>query len=220
MAKFKKGILGGFQGHIANVVGSSWKGKDVMKIRPAVVANPNTESQQRQRARFGMVGRLVQAHRNVIRVGFRAYTKDMTSSNAAMSYNLANAIAGEFPNLSIDYSNIKLSMGTLPVIAGISVTSISAATVSLSWTGINLIKNARSSDQLLVSMTHPLTGEVEYFPSCASRDETNVELVLPEHWSGRTVEVYLFLVSVDGNTLTNSPESVSNTVYVGTIEIN
>lgn len=52
MARINQGILGGFSGKIANVVGSSWKGIAVMKAMPQSVANPQTASQTAQRARF------------------------------------------------------------------------------------------------------------------------------------------------------------------------
>lgn len=52
MAIIKKGILGGFSNKIGNVVGSTWKGIDVMRALPQNVANPNTEKQQRQRSKF------------------------------------------------------------------------------------------------------------------------------------------------------------------------
>ncbi len=219
MATFKKGILGGFQGRIGNVVGSNWKGKEVMRIRPAVVSNPNSENQQKQRARFGLVGRFNQAHRNLIRIGFKAYAKDMTSSNAAMSYNLANAIAGEFPDLSIDFSKVRISMGNLATLTGVAVLSDAPASVTLNWADNTQAAYASESDQLIVSLTDQASGEVLSFPGCASRNQATVILNLPAEWSSRTAEVLLFLVSLDGKTSSNAREAVSNTVYAGSVEI-
>lgn len=219
MATFKKGILGGFQGRIGNVVGSTWKGREVMKIRPAVVSNPNTENQQKQRARFSLVGRFTQAHRNEIRIGFRAYGKDMTSSNAAMSYNLSNAVTGEFPDLSIDFSKARISMGNLAPITGVSIVSDSPALVTLNWLDNSHAGNASESDQLIVSFTDQATGEVVYFPACASRSQATASITLPAEWSGRTAEVLLFLISLDGKTASSSRELVSNTVYAGSVAI-
>lgn len=58
MAKIKQGILGGFSGKVANVVGTSWKGRAVMKSQPLSVANPRTESQVSQRNKFSKVAEL------------------------------------------------------------------------------------------------------------------------------------------------------------------
>lgn len=58
MAKIKQGILGGFSGKVANVVGTSWKGRAVMKSQPLSVSNPRTEAQQEQRGKFSDISKL------------------------------------------------------------------------------------------------------------------------------------------------------------------
>jgi hypothetical protein len=219
MGTIKQGILGGFRGRVGNVIGSTWKGQDVMKIRPASVFNPNTERQQLQRAKFGLVGRFNQAHRNLIRIGFRAYTKNMTAANAAMSYNLANAITGPFPDLNIDYSKVMISMGSLAAVNGLSAVSEASASVTFNWTTDIQSGNGKDSDQVVASLYDSATAEVVYFPGCASRQDETVTLSLPANWSGRTAEMFIFLISLEGNGLSASRETVSNTVYAGSVQI-
>lgn len=55
MGVIKRGILGGFSGRVANVVGSSWKGIAYMKSLPLSVANPQTTGQTTQRNAFTAV---------------------------------------------------------------------------------------------------------------------------------------------------------------------
>lgn len=55
MAKIKQGILGGFSGSVAGVVGTSWKGRAIMKAKPLSVSNPKTEGQVSQRTSFKTV---------------------------------------------------------------------------------------------------------------------------------------------------------------------
>jgi len=219
LSTIKQGILGGFNGRVGNVIGSTWKGQDVMKIRPASVFNPKTERQQQQRAKFGLVGRFNQAHRNLIRIGFRAYTKNMTAANAAMSYNLANAITGPFPELSIDYSKVMISMGSLAAVNGVLAISETPASVTLNWTTGIQNGNGKDSDQVVASFYDSTTAEVVCFAGCASRQEATVALSLPANWSGRTAEVFVFLISLEGNGLSASRETVSNTVYAGQVQI-
>lgn len=52
MGKIRQGILGGFSGKVANVVGSSWKGVAVVKSLPLSVANPRTAAQVGQRTKM------------------------------------------------------------------------------------------------------------------------------------------------------------------------
>lgn len=52
MGVLKQGILGGFSGKVANIIGTSWKGISVIKAMPLSVANPKTASQVAQRLLF------------------------------------------------------------------------------------------------------------------------------------------------------------------------
>jgi len=52
MGIIKQGILGGFSGKVGSVVGTSWKGRAVMKAMPLSVANPRSTGQVNQRTKF------------------------------------------------------------------------------------------------------------------------------------------------------------------------
>lgn len=106
MAKIKQGILGGFSGKVANVVGTSWKGRAVMKSQPLSVANPRTESQVGQRNKFSKIAELasqiltqfVQPVENPISGNISGYNKfckdNKTAFNAAGVFVPANFSAG------------------------------------------------------------------------------------------------------------------------------
>jgi hypothetical protein len=55
MGKIPQGILGGVSGSVGGVVGTSWKGINVIKTKPLTVANPRTAGQVAQRTKFGNV---------------------------------------------------------------------------------------------------------------------------------------------------------------------
>lgn len=55
MGTINQGILGNVSGRVGNVVGSSWKGIGVVKIKPSSVANPQTAAQVEQRTRMSSV---------------------------------------------------------------------------------------------------------------------------------------------------------------------
>lgn len=57
MGVIKRGILGGFSGKVANVVGSSWKGIAVIRALPLSVNNPRTAGQVKQRSAFSEVSK-------------------------------------------------------------------------------------------------------------------------------------------------------------------
>lgn len=55
MGKIPQGILGGVSGKVGGVVGSSWKGINVIKTKPLSVSNPKTAGQVAQRTDFSQV---------------------------------------------------------------------------------------------------------------------------------------------------------------------
>lgn len=57
MGIIRRGILGGFSGKVANVVGSSWKGIAVMRALPLSVTNPKTVGQVEQRSAFSIISK-------------------------------------------------------------------------------------------------------------------------------------------------------------------
>ena len=55
MGIIKSGILGGFSGKVGAVVGTSWKGKAIMRSQAQSVTNPRTTAQVENRNRFKYV---------------------------------------------------------------------------------------------------------------------------------------------------------------------
>lgn len=52
MARIGKGVLGGFQGTVGNVVGASWRDIDYIRIRPRRLKREPSEKQILQRHKF------------------------------------------------------------------------------------------------------------------------------------------------------------------------
>ena len=129
MGKINQGILGGVSGQVGNVIGGTWKGIDYLRIKPSSVANPRTEGQVDQRSKFSTVLQFLQPMTDFLRVGFKLYTNKMTQFNAAMSYNLNNAITGAYPNFMIDYANALVTRGNLTGASNGAASSPSAGNV-------------------------------------------------------------------------------------------
>ena len=101
MGKIKQGILGGFSGKTGTVVGSSRKGISVIRGIAPSIAQPNTEAQLAQRLRFSVVGKFLHPLVPFLRIGFKKGAVKMSGVNAAMSYNLQNALTGAYPVLTL-----------------------------------------------------------------------------------------------------------------------
>lgn len=111
MGKIKAGILGGFSGRVGNVVGSSWKGIDVIKSMPLSVSNPRTTSQTNQRSKFaGVVHFASQINSSVIKPLNDRFALRQSGYNAFVSRNI-NAFANDG---SLDSpANVEIARGKM-----------------------------------------------------------------------------------------------------------
>lgn len=152
MAKFNQGVHGQFSGKIGNVVGSSWKGKGVMRIRPASVSNPRTPKQQTVRGKFSLVGRFVARFSSLVADGFKSQAIGITAQNAAMKYNLQYGILGTYPDLSLNMSALKISEGELPSSLDLVAVKSSVSELDLSWSDNSNEAGAASNDLLSIGI--------------------------------------------------------------------
>lgn len=89
MGKIKRGILGGFQGKVANVIGQGWKGIDVMRSMPISVANPKTPAQTANRTKFSDLVEVSKAIGSAyLRKTFDKQAIRKTTFNAFVSANM------------------------------------------------------------------------------------------------------------------------------------
>ena len=219
MATFNQGIHGKFSGKVGNVIGSTWKGRGVMRIRPSSVSNPKTARQQQQRGKFGLIVRFIQAHNPLVKSGFKPWASGMTAYNAAVSYNLANAIVGEIPNLSIDFEKVLISRGDLPPVGSLTALAPAPGLLLIEWTGSTLLKGAHPDDKLMVSVYSEADNVSLAYDSVAVRSAGSAELVIPTEWAGKTAQVLVFLIAADAYGAVEAKSQVSNTAWAGAVKL-
>ncbi|MCW3785504.1 DUF6266 family protein [Plebeiibacterium sediminum] len=212
MGKINQGILGGFSGKVGNVIGGNWKGIDYMRVKPASVANPQTEGQVDQRTKFSTVLKFLQPMTDFVRVGYKLYATKMTQFNSAMSYNLKNAITGTYPDYTIDYANALVSRGNLTGVLNPAATSSSPGEVSFTWDNNTGNGNALATDKALLVVHNASKGVAAYETAGAGRSNTSDSITVPADFSGDTVEVFIGFISEDG-------KEVSNSAYVGSVTV-
>ncbi|RZT95999.1 hypothetical protein EV201_0628 [Ancylomarina subtilis] len=212
MGKISQGVLGGFSGKVGNIVGGSWKGIDYMRIKPSNVANPRTQGQLDQRTKFAKVLNFLQPMTEFLRVGYKLYAIKMTQFNSAMSYQLQNAITGDYPDYSIDYSKVLVSKGNLLRAVGGAVESTVAGVVKLSWIDNSASGGAKATDKALILLYNADKQIAVYDTAGAVRTVGTQNLSVPTDFSGDEVQAYLGFISEDGT-------EVANSVYIGAVTV-
>lgn len=216
MATYKQGILGGFSGRIGNVIGTYWKGQNVMRIRAASYNDANTPAQQEHRLKFKLVQNFLLTNKSLIDQGFNAVDNRMTALNAALKANIKKVITGVFPNLSVDKSKVILSTGNLAVLEDAKGSSTNPAVLFIDWVNNPDVINQHDTDILNLSVTNESTQEVMTLQNVATRSMESVEVLLPTTWSGKIVQVLGFMTA---DSMVSSSNEVSNTMYLGQVTL-
>lgn len=89
MAVIKRGILGGVQNKIGNVVGSSWKGIATLRSLPLSVSNPRTAAQTEVRNKFSAASKLASTLlASVIKPLWDRFSQQQSGYNAWIQANI------------------------------------------------------------------------------------------------------------------------------------
>jgi hypothetical protein len=211
MGTIKKGILGGFSGKVGTVVGASWKGIAYMRSLPQKVRNPRTEPQRMQRSKFALSLALLQPMTAFLRTGWKLYTHKQSPFNAAMSYTIANAITGTYPDYAIDPSKVLVSRGALASASNTFV-SFNDGEIEFQWEDNSGKGAAKPTDKALIAIVNLAKGEAITDTAGAVRPDCVQSVAVPAEWSGDTVQAYMGFISDDS-------KEVSNSVYLGSIAI-
>jgi len=198
MAKIKQGILGGFSGSVANVVGSSWKGIAVMKSKPLSVANPRTPAQVAQRLKFKSASQMAdKVKANIIKPLWDKNAQYMTGVNAWMSENVKHFYGTGLPIVE----SLVFSKGN---IASQPIDNCNFAdggnSIDASWNSTFTPTNALPTD-LVAGVAVDGDGQIvaQAGFSIDNRDSGSLNLAVVDGYSG-TEDVYCFVFfkSIDG----------------------
>jgi hypothetical protein len=195
MASFKQGILGGFSGKIGGVIGTSWKGINVMKSMPASVANPRTAAQVGNRTRFSAIGNLAMLLGVTFMNNYWArFAVKMTGFNLFTSTNKAVfSTSGTFSP-----TTLKACDGSINAVASPSITcSHLTGYVIASWTGTATGEQLLTDEIQLVVMSP--SGAAVALSQVVSLEDATVQLTWSgSHNAGLHLHAYLVGRRADG----------------------
>jgi hypothetical protein len=211
MGTIKQGILGGFSGKVGTVIGGSWKGISYMRGQAQNIKNPRTDGQMSQRTKFALALAFLKPMTSFVRVGFKLYQHKQTAFNAAMSYTLAHAITGVYPDYELQFATALVSKGNLTPAAN-ATAEAAASNIEIVWDDNSGVGSAKQTDKALVAVLNTAKGEAITDTAGAERTEGTQTVILPADWSGDEVQVYLGFISED-------KKEVANSVYLGSIAI-
>ena len=172
-----KGPLGAFRGKIGSIIGSIVKGRNIITSLHTKSGKPATEAQTDQRKKFGLVTNFLSYFSDLIDIGFSNHGTIGSAMNAAVSYNLKNAITGISPNFSIHFSELSFSRGKLIGPKNSEAEALPDAKLRFTWMANEAAEKLTDpADQLLILVCNPGKDEVTTGINIAIRRSFKINL--------------------------------------------
>jgi len=124
MGKMSNGILGQTTGKVGNVVGSTWKGINTIRVHQPNVLNPKTAKQVAARSNMTTASQIGSTLLSSVIVPlWNRFAKKASGYNDFVKANIANMVNGEID----DYNLFTISMGKMaaPIVNSMSITGLS-----------------------------------------------------------------------------------------------
>lgn len=199
MATFEKGILGGFSGKVGNVVGTRWRGKNVMRSLPQRGSYTPTVKQEEQREKFKTVIGFLSPIVEVLNLYFGSPQGDRSRSNLATSYHLKNAVVSTPTGMTMDYAKVLISKGDLRGIDAGTLAAAAGQTLNLGWQDNSGQGKATAKDELMVVVYAPDLNLFYNNLSVATRQDTAATVTLPNYMASLEVQVWASFSKPDTN---------------------
>lgn len=212
MASIQQGIMGGFSGKVGTVIGGNWNGVDYMRARHTHSNDSKSTAQLDQRARFSLVLQFLKPLQKFLQVGFKNRPGRQSTFNAAVSCNMQNALTGVYPDYSIDYSKVKVSMGALPGALNPAVVAGPAGELLFSWEDNCGKIGAMANDKVVLLVYHPEKQTCVSVLAGNSRVTGSHSLTLPEGFGRENLHCYMAFRN-------SSQTTISDSQYVGSISL-
>lgn len=209
MGKFEKGILGHFDGKVGTVVGSTWKGINYMRSKSKKSKKPKTLPQLKQQAKFAVMTRFVGSLGRLLKDSFNDPNNKMTGVNLAVSFNLANAIMGDYPSYGINYSQVLVAKGVQHNVfnpqAGMGVSGM------LQWTWTKNEEALAKPDDIAVVVAYCPEMQQGLFTESETRSKEEASLNA-QIFTGKLVHTWILFFTAD-------KVSVSSSLYTGEVTV-
>lgn len=214
MAIYNAGYLSPIRKKLGNAVGRKWRTLDVLAVYQPFVSNPNTSAQKQVRLRFSTLATMAMKAAEAINAGFATVCAGTKVPQRSMFIrkNWANVIADSDTQVTVDYTELILSDGSLnnPVNSGnASFADPLTVTVSLDADTTAHGEFIDKDDTIYLVAIDTETGNV--YIGQAVRADASVSCVVPASANGHRVHAYLFAVGKGDLDMGR----VSSTVYCG-----
>lgn len=182
MGKIPQGILGGVSGKVGGVVGSSWKGINVIKTKPLSVSNPKTAGQVAQRSAFSEVVSVATDNLAIIcKPLWDRFASKQSGYNAFVQKNI-----GKFTNNLPDYTKGFVIADGKMELTDLTVFDFTALTrtLDLEWIDDTGSGYKLTDDELYLMFIDKTNKQIISIATGVERNSASYNAVLPASFAG------------------------------------
>lgn len=212
MGIIKNGPYGTVYGKVGNLVTYRLLNKDVTRIVGENKKAPSVK-QLACRLEMALVIGLLKPVVEFVNVGFmlEAAKMDLYAHNVAVSYNKQHALAGDYPEVSVDYTKVRVAQGVLPMAVNPQVSLVDNG-LRFSWDAGPYMDFAERRHRVMMLAYFPSLGSAAYCIGGAERIAGADTLYMSAELYSVYMETYLSFVELGSN-------EVANSVYLGALNI-
>lgn len=199
MAKVNSSKANEWKGVVGNVVFTHWKGKPIVKSKPAKRTKPPTPKQLFQRAKMNAVMGFLKPYRELVNRYFEPETPGRTLHNISNAYYLNHALVIEGEQISISLDKVILTKGGLRGVEEAELTPLGEGKLRLSWSYTPDEAGTHPDDVLYVALYAPAAPNGLLFTQLATRQAG--EAIIPLQPPYTTTEIHLWagFIAHDGS---------------------
>jgi hypothetical protein len=212
MAIVQNPIIGRAKNKFAGAIFATQYGKNTLRSKPISVHNPKTTGQLMQRMRFNLFIALERLVLGFIRTGFKQVAVGMSSANVFVKENVMDAITGVYPSYAVDYTKLKVTMGTLTGADTPTVAAAATHKANFAWSDNSGEGDALASDKAMVLCINTTKNKAVWDTVTKTRTDAAYSYSLPAAWVGDSVACYLSFMNAAGAIIADS--SYVNTIVV------
>lgn len=160
MARLKTNILGGGSGKVGNVVMYERNGTACIRSMPSSYKDKKSDAQLRQRQKMNLIHQFLRPFKQLLHFTFFEANTGRSAYQSAQSYNLKQAISGDYPNQYLNKSKALLAKGSIEEPDHIQI-EMEQNKAMITWSNESLPDGARWDDTLVVMWGNG-QGEADY----------------------------------------------------------
>ncbi len=196
MARTKNILLKGASGKIGDIVTFERNGTQV--IREYVIPkDPKSPAQLAQRMKLELANKGLSPLKFIIRRGHIGNSKAYRSS---ISKTMKGCIIGTYPNLTLDYSKVKLAEGKLQLPENALIRFDNKTnTINLTWRSSLTFSDqpGRSDDKVNIFYLNEKLLDANQISNTPIRSDGKASFKLPDNWEIADTHFWIYLTSYD-----------------------